>query len=290
MSVPGKWPTRSGRARVLVEDADGASQWAVRGILAQARYDVAVCDGPERLPKHRCPLVTDGRCSLAEGADVVLNSLPLTHEPNRDLLDALRARLPETPVIVEETRLRASRYQDAMGGCRLLPAPTNGRAILTAVDATLDEGKDARTQARSETAADGSRHIERLASVCDYVAVPLERVRELLGGDDVDDLLTSSLRAAIGPDHPPVSLQAAPLETLGRATALTRVTWRATVLPDLELQGVATITLHLVRSGREPLTELTVTVRADEETAARAAPVARRFLEEITGALAHRAE
>ena len=143
------WAPRSGRARVLIENSDGASQWAVGQVLAGAGFDVAMCDGPERLPKGRCSLVAHGSCALAENADVILNSLSPLREQNRAVLAALRASVPTTPVIVEITRAEARRHQAQLEGCRQLVAPSTSAGILGAVESAVRE--------RGQSVASGNR-------------------------------------------------------------------------------------------------------------------------------------
>jgi hypothetical protein len=75
---PGNWRSlRPGmRPRVLVESSDAAEQWAMEEALRGAGYEVAVCDGPS-VYGAPWPLVRQGECALAAGADVIVNGLPL---------------------------------------------------------------------------------------------------------------------------------------------------------------------------------------------------------------------
>ena len=124
----GAWPDRRGRARVLVENAGGAERLALNAILAGAGYDVSVCPGPDTSRGLLCPLVEDGGCRLAQGADVVLNSLSLSRPESRDVVRCLRSQVPDTPVIVEVPTPRATRYADILEGCQVEPFPmTSGR-------------------------------------------------------------------------------------------------------------------------------------------------------------------
>lgn len=133
--APGEWPERQGRARVLVEEADPASGWAVQKLLQNEGYDVAVCGGPEIL--GRCFLVEDGRCPLAEGADVVLNSLSLSQPDRREVVEALRARLPGTPVIVGVPQPQAAKHAALLEGCRLMVFPPASGTIKREVRGAL---------------------------------------------------------------------------------------------------------------------------------------------------------
>jgi hypothetical protein len=124
---------------VLIENSDAASQWAVGQVLAGAGFDVAMCDGPERLPKGRCSLVTHGSCALAENADVILNSLSPRREQNRAVLAALRASVPTTPIILEINRADARHHQAQLEACRLLTTPASSEGILGAVESAIRE-------------------------------------------------------------------------------------------------------------------------------------------------------
>lgn len=133
--APGDWLPRRGRARVLVEEADPAVGWATERVLEREGYDVAVCGGPAVI--GRCPLVEDGACPLAEGADVVLNDLSLARVDDREVLVAIKARLPQTPLLVEAPRPRAARNAEVLAGCRLLASPVTAEMIRREVARAL---------------------------------------------------------------------------------------------------------------------------------------------------------
>jgi hypothetical protein len=132
---PGDWPEPSGRPRILVESPDRADLWAHAETLREAGFDVAVCAGPvdptasNEKSATTCPLLSDGRCSLAEGADVLVTSA--------DLLDAeelVRAHARSgSVVVVESTQAAAPRFGDA----RAVTMPVTERRLLEAVAAAL---------------------------------------------------------------------------------------------------------------------------------------------------------
>ena len=76
--TPPNWLAgRRGRARVLVENPDGAELWAHREALQEAGYEVATCFGPSTDGHASCPLVSSGRCGAVEEADVVISTASL---------------------------------------------------------------------------------------------------------------------------------------------------------------------------------------------------------------------
>lgn len=72
--MPG-WPADSAGRRVLVERRGWFDDQQVAA-LRSAGQDVRQCAGPSGRAGRPCPLVTSGRCRLAEEADVIVNLLP----------------------------------------------------------------------------------------------------------------------------------------------------------------------------------------------------------------------
>jgi CheY-like chemotaxis protein len=120
---PAAWPERAGRARVLIEDSDGGTSAAARQILQKAGYDVAVCCGPEYLSDRRCPLVADGTCAAAAGADVILCSLRLGMPENAAVVRALRAQHPSTPIVISVTEPRPDSRPSCSRAAGSSPSP-----------------------------------------------------------------------------------------------------------------------------------------------------------------------
>lgn len=139
---PGSWPDRRfGRARVLIEESDGAGQWATANHLQAAGYEVAVCDGPDG-HDAACPLAARGECALADGADVIVNSFRLAEPANQDVIRALRGHVPTTPVLVEAGPQERSRYVDVLEGCIVANLPLTRRSLLQHVEEALDEERE----------------------------------------------------------------------------------------------------------------------------------------------------
>ena len=153
---PGEWPvTPAGKPRVLIENGDGADLGAHAGILRDAGYEVAVCHGPS-IPTERaswfdrrrgagapepqpfdrmvCPLVVAGRCSLVDGADVVVSTTDLTE--GREVLAALSTQ-PLLGLVVEGTTSALDRDADVIGSATPLALPVTEQRLLTAVESAL---------------------------------------------------------------------------------------------------------------------------------------------------------
>ena len=149
---PGEWPDHGGKPRVLIENPDRADLWAHADLLRGAGYDVAICGGPvaeiqpapwyrrlvsataeesERRRRVVCPLITAGRCSLVEGADVVVSTTRLTD--GREILAALGART--SPVlVVEGTSADLERERTALGDPIEIPLPVLPQQLVAAVE------------------------------------------------------------------------------------------------------------------------------------------------------------
>ena len=132
---PGDWAAPSGRPRVLVESPDRADLWAHAETLREAGFDVAVCAGPvdptapEGKTSTTCPLLSNGRCSLAEGADVLVTSADLV-----DAEELVRAHARSGAVVVVESTQAAAPH---FGTARVVTMPVTERRLVEAVTAAL---------------------------------------------------------------------------------------------------------------------------------------------------------
>jgi hypothetical protein len=134
-SVP-DWPTRRLRPRVLVECPDSVAQSAIERALDSAGYDAVCCDGPpEGSP---CALVTEGRCTAVEGADVVVNSLGVHHPTTRDLVRRTKEVYPNVPVLLEATPHDAANHPAWLEGTRALSAPLRLSTLHAGIAEVLD--------------------------------------------------------------------------------------------------------------------------------------------------------
>ena len=90
--MPG-WPADSAGRRVLVERRSWFDDRQVAA-LRSAGNDVRQCTGPRRETGRDCPLVTSGRCRLAEEADLIVSLLPGDEPDCTAVLAAHRRRWP----------------------------------------------------------------------------------------------------------------------------------------------------------------------------------------------------
>ena len=112
----------AGRLRVLIENPSPALRVAGFTAYQDAGLDVALCTGPEG-PGERCPLAEGGSCPLADAADVIVYALDRGRPATAAVLDAIRARYPDTPVAVEVPHGAPGQAADLPDGCVALPFP-----------------------------------------------------------------------------------------------------------------------------------------------------------------------
>jgi DNA-binding NtrC family response regulator len=130
---PWPWP---GRPRVLVESVDESADLRLTSALREAGYGVAVCPGP--MEKERCPLAGPEGCAIAHGADVVVSSLGLERAEAREVLQALRARCPDVPLVVEVGAGQDGEWPDLLRGCELVYSPVAPEELVSAVRRALE--------------------------------------------------------------------------------------------------------------------------------------------------------
>jgi DNA-binding NtrC family response regulator len=127
----------TGRPRVLVETPLAPWHWLVKQALSLSDYDVRLCGGPDAQPDHECPLAGGRACPMAEEADVVVTGLGLDDPRTRDIVAALRAEHPATPVIVLTKQGEARRHADLLAGCEIVMFPWTTTKLSGAVSSAL---------------------------------------------------------------------------------------------------------------------------------------------------------
>lgn len=132
-ALPRPWAEAGDGPRVVVENEDATWQWAATETLEAAGYEVACCGGPYHLPHQLCPLVTDDRCPLIDGADLVINGLGIGDPTNRAVLTALRTQREQTPVLVEIGTTQLAELHTEIPGCRTVPFPVRPKDLIAGV-------------------------------------------------------------------------------------------------------------------------------------------------------------
>ena len=135
---PQPWPW-VGQPRILIEHRDESAGLALASILRQAGYAVAVCPGPEQ--SERCPLAGPEGCAIAHGADVVVSSLGLERPEAREVLQALRARRPNTSLIVEVAAGEETEWQGLLEGCDVVVSPVLPEQLVAVVRGALAKSR-----------------------------------------------------------------------------------------------------------------------------------------------------
>ena len=115
---------RGARLRLLVETADPVAEISDFRSFRQAGIDVAVCSGPGPQGSE-CPMVTGRRCALAERADAVLVELPPSSSETHQVVEAMRARHPGTPIVMHVARQPADESSRVPEGVVPLPMPAS---------------------------------------------------------------------------------------------------------------------------------------------------------------------
>jgi DNA-binding NarL/FixJ family response regulator len=91
-----------------------------------------ICQGPAVRP-DTCRLLRNGACDLAAEADVIFNGFGLSEAQHREIIRELRATYPDTPVVVETTRLQAEANADLLDGCTRCDSALTSRVLIEAV-------------------------------------------------------------------------------------------------------------------------------------------------------------
>jgi hypothetical protein len=126
---PQAW--RWSHPRILVEDPDEKAGLEIASGLRFAGYAVAVCPGPRG--HGQCPLTGPAGCAPAHDADVVVCNLGYEREVAREVLRELRARYPNTPLLVGVPPEVDAELQALLDGCHRLPPDATAEQVVAAV-------------------------------------------------------------------------------------------------------------------------------------------------------------
>lgn len=125
-----------GAPRVLIEDHDGAYSWARARELRRAGFEVAVCDGPDPQNAVDCTLLRDGRCDLADQADVILCNVRSRHG-GFELLAALQDHAGDAPILRECDYQERERDAALLDGVTVVPFPATRTELVGIIDSVL---------------------------------------------------------------------------------------------------------------------------------------------------------
>jgi len=126
---------------VLVECDDPVLHDGIARVLQEAGYEVVSCAGPASRSSRTCPLVTEGRCTLVERADLVVHALDQTDATHREVLTTLLACTPQTDVVAEASALQSGDAQAPTPDARVRTVRTFTRGTL--LDAIAEATSDA---------------------------------------------------------------------------------------------------------------------------------------------------
>src|SRR5450759_583529 len=124
-------PWRWSDPRVLVEHPDEATGLAIASGLRFAGYAVGVCPGPRG--HGQCPLTGPAGCAPAHNADLVVCSLGYEQAVAREVLQELRTRYPDMPLLVEVPSDIDAELQELLDGCHRWPAQATPEQVVAAV-------------------------------------------------------------------------------------------------------------------------------------------------------------
>lgn len=120
------------RPRLLIENDDPEILDAQVDLFRSAGFVTFGCGGPHSVPDDACPILEDRPCPLVDVAEVVLCDLDLDDPLNAAVLDHLRERHPEIPVVVEVPNSTRRRHASRLDGCTVVP-PFDPQRLVSAV-------------------------------------------------------------------------------------------------------------------------------------------------------------
>ncbi len=136
---------------------------------------------------------------------------------------------------------------------------------------------------RVEERTDTPSSLDRSASLSAYVDLALEDVVARFADPAIDDLLTSAIRTALGLDaHEELWAHAETCLWVSSGNVRVAVAWRARRPKGPVTEGTATISLLVVQSGHDAITELLVSLPVHGDTAGIATEAAHHILDEVT--------
>lgn len=119
-----------------------------------------------------------------------------------------------------------------------------------------------------------------------YVDMTFDDVMGAFAKSRIDGVLCSAMRVGLGMTDEPVIVHASEPELVADGSARVAVSWWFSDHSGSVHDGTASVQLLKIRSGREPITELLLTLTVDENRATETATAAHRLLDELTDHIA----
>ena len=132
------WPDEAagnadGGPMVLFESPDGAEAHAAWKLLRRNGYRMTWCPGPQGGFSPQCALLASGRCPLVDEADAVVSALDLRDPRCGDVVRALGAQAPDTPVVVVAPKRAAAHWAEEVPGCGVVAGPLSSKVLIRAL-------------------------------------------------------------------------------------------------------------------------------------------------------------
>jgi hypothetical protein len=139
---------------------------------------------------------------------------------------------------------------------------------------------------RCAVAVESSTHEIRALHLSAYVDRSLDAIMATFVAPEIDELLAGAVRAALEvAGERSVETHASAPEWVSSSHVRVPVSWRATRSSGQIAEGVATLSLLVVRTGHDAVTELLVTLPLSREAEDLAVTTMHRVVDEITARL-----
>lgn len=124
-----EWRSGHDGKRVLIEGDDEIQAWRFQRLAELNGWNALVCPGPGGCTQG-CPLLAEGACGAADGADVVVYALDLNDIPNRSVLWGHRPFKSIRPVIVASDARTAATFENVLDGLDVFRGPVRGTELV----------------------------------------------------------------------------------------------------------------------------------------------------------------
>jgi hypothetical protein len=118
--------------RVLIEHPDPTVRDILVRNLQDRGYAALACGGPQPDADGAvsCPLLHQEHCPAVDGADIIVNGLPIRQEFTRLILHRAREQHPDLPVILEAPDIVAEAHDLDLADAHLYPMSVERLTLL----------------------------------------------------------------------------------------------------------------------------------------------------------------